>query len=226
MTPKKLPFVLQIFKMHTFTELNSFRDYITHSSVRIDKAQQDFEKEYKKFNKKHSKDEDDSGWIDYWSEEHIKFHEVFPTLFRQSTFISLYSFLETRLQSLCNNPQRTYSYKIKISDLSGENYIEKSKKYLKLVVGLNLDDLNTHWTNITNYQKIRNCFVHTNGNIMVDKTQPLNKQKFYEAVKKNTDLSINSSGEIKIENDTFLIKFIKVIEDYLTALLEKIKIGA
>ncbi len=223
MITSKLPFVLQLYKMHTFTELSSFNEYISHSIASINNAQQEFEDEYKKFESKHSNEEDDSGWIDYWSEEHIKFHEIFPTFFRQSTFISLYSFLETRLQSLCNNLQRTKQYNIKISDLAGENYIEKSKKYLKLVVGLNLDDLNTQWTKITDYQKIRNCFVHANGNIITDKTQPLDKQKFYQAAKKNTDLKIESSGEVKIENDAFLTKFIKVIEDYLKALLEKIK---
>lgn len=183
-------------------------------------AQQEFEKE---FNKSEITNERDSSQDTYWDHEYLKINEIFPSFFRQTTFIGLYSFLETRLHSLCDNLQRFKNYDTKISESKGKNYIEKSKTYLKLVAGLDLDDLNTEWTKIKNYQKIRNCFVHCNGNVMADKSQPLDKQKFFAPVKSNINLGIEVDGTIKILNNNFLLNFINVIEIYLRSLLDKLK---
>ncbi len=210
MSAKHFPLILQLYRGHTSSELDSFKDYIVHSSENILTTQVEFEKLFS------SEESTDESQDDYWNHEYHKLNDIFPYFFRQSTFIGLYSFLENRLYSLCDNLQRIKGYKIKISDLNGKNYIEKSKKYLKLIVGLETDDMNALWNKITEYQKIRNCLVHSNGSI--NDNQPL-----YKIVAANSSLELDSNNKIQITSDDFLLSFISIIKDYIMLLYDKIK---
>ncbi len=213
------PLTFRLYRAHTSSELTSLKEYINHSAKSILSAQQDFEREYAQ----ETKGEVNPSEQDYWDHEYYKVIEIFPSFYRQSTFIGLYSFLEERLNSLCDQLRRFKKYKIKLSDLSGENIIEKSKKYLRLVVDLEIEGLDTLWLKITEYQKIRNCFVHLNSSIIRDKELPLEKQKLYPIVKANPDLELKPGGIIDIVNDNFLLQFILTIRSYISSLLDKIE---
>lgn len=218
LTDKHLPFALQLYKGHTSSELNSFRNFINLNGENILAAQNKFEELYSSEIQNNGVS-DNQPKDDYWNYEFIKVYEIFPSFYRQSTFIGLYSFFETRLYSLCDNLQRIKEYKLKLTDLNGNNYIEKSKKYLKLVVSLELnnEDLNILWTQIKDYQKIRNCLVHNNGYVI-----KADQQTFVEITRRihYTELS---SCRIQIIDDRFLLDFIETIEGYLLKLIDKIR---
>ena len=212
-TYRRLPFALQLFKGHTFSELSSLKDFIDHSGEAIFIAQDKFEKLYNSVVIISDESDDEPKDI-YWNYEYHKIHEIFPSFYRHSTFIGLYSFLETRLYSLCDNMQRLKEYKIK---LSGGSNIEKSKKYFTLVVGINTEDLNKFWAKLTDYRKIRNCLVHNNGFIK-DK-----RQTWEEIIIRISYLELNST-KIQIADDKFLLNFIELVKQYLSALLNKISV--
>jgi len=56
-------------------------------------------------------------------------------------------------------------YPLKIKDLSGEG-ISQYYKYLKKVVGIDLDKLNPEWKTILTYNKLRNHLVHLPTNTL------------------------------------------------------------
>lgn len=212
LTNKHIPLALQLYRGHITSELSSFKDFINQSGENIISIQNKFEELYNS-EIKSSDVSDDEPKDDYWNYEYYKIHEIFPSFYRQSTFIGLYSFFETRLSSLCEIMQRIKEYKIKISD--GDNYIEKSKKYLKLVVGIDTEDLNSHWAKIVDYRKIRNCLVHHNGHT--------NKQKDWEGIIQRIAHIELISNRINIVDDIFLLNFIDIISEYIKVILDKIK---
>ena len=109
---------------------------------------------------------------------------MFTNFFRLSTFIGLFSHFENQIVKLNDSIQERKKYKIKPSDLIGDNVIEKNYRYLKLVVGIELDDLNAIWKKLRDLQKIRNRFVHNNSSIIIDSSKKIEEQKLYSVIKK------------------------------------------
>ncbi|OGU10488.1 MAG: hypothetical protein A2X61_08650 [Ignavibacteria bacterium GWB2_35_12] len=93
------------------------------------------------------------------------FKEYFPTLQRRSAFLSLFGFLEHELDNLCMLYKKTNNYKIDPRDLKDLG-IERSIKYLDIVVSLPFDKSNNKWVNVKSIQKIRNLIVHNEGKLI------------------------------------------------------------
>jgi hypothetical protein len=216
MTSIKLPVTLQLYKAHTISELKIFTEFINHNSVHITSLQEIFERRYNEGAPPSGYGEDEPT-DNYWQFEHYKFHEAFPTFYLQTIFYGLYSFLETRLLSLCENIHRLKGYKIKPSDLNSDNYLDLSRKYLSLVANIDTNDLNDKWSKIRDYQKIRNCLIHNNG--VVKKERLKEWQRLVENIQ---NVSLNSN-RIAIDNDKFLLDFIELVNQYILEVLEKIK---
>ena len=214
LTDKHIPLTLQLFRGHFSSELSSYKEFINQSSQNIISIQNKFEELYN--SEIESTDEsDDEPKDDYWNYEHYKVHEIFPSFYRQSTFIGLYSLFETRLCALCENIQRVKEYEKALSAINGYTDIEKCKKYLNLVVGINTDNLNSPWSKIADYQKIRKCIVHHNG--------CTNQQRYWEGIiQRITHLEL-ISNRIIIVDDRFLLNFIEIISEYMKGILDKIK---
>lgn len=216
LTDKHLPLALQLHRGHTSSELSSFTAFINLSGENILLAQNKFEELYNS-EIEINNESDDQPKDDYWNYEYIKVHEIFPSFYRQSTFIGLYSFLETRLYSLCDNLHRVKG----LCNLSGDTRIENSKIYLKNELGIeiNTNDLKIFWDTIKDFQKIRNCLVHNNGYLTY---LAINKQQTLRVIISKNPYSELSSNRIQITDDKFLLDFIGIIKEYLLALFDKI----
>lgn len=216
-TDKHLPLALQLYRGHTSSELSSFMNLISLSGENILAAQNKFEELY---NSEIETNDESNNQLkdDYWNYEYVKVYEIFPSFYRQSTFIGLYSFFETRLYSLCDNLRRLKE----LSRLSGDTRIENSKIYLKNELGIeiNANDLKIFWDKIKDFQKIRNCIVHNNGNLTYLALN--NQQNLRLIISKNSYTEISSNG-IQITDDRFLLDFIGIIKEYLLALIDKIR---
>lgn len=208
---------LQVFKKYCLSELNTFSDYIKHSNKGILDAQNQFEEQLKTI---------EQGQVkiiigEEQREEYVKLNSIFPNFFRLTTFVGLFFSFENKLTSLCNYIHERKQFKLRISDLSGENIIERSRRYLNLVVGIDLDDLNQEWVKITDYQKIRNCFVHNNSNIIKDKNKKVEEQMLFTLINKYPFLKLTPYGLIYITNDDFLIDFTQLQMNFLSKLIDK-----
>lgn len=105
-------------------------------------------------------------------QELIKFSQTFfeesifyPQSFRTSFFIQIFSVLEHELKEICLIHFQQNKYIFSIADLKGNSDIEKAKLYLKKAGNINFDDFEPEWSYLETMRKIRNRFVHSQGEI-------------------------------------------------------------
>jgi hypothetical protein len=97
----------------------------------------------------------------------IGFWEVkFPTIFRQSFFLTVYSELESELNRHCRSLESLYNLPKSLEDMGGrpDQSIRRARKYLKEVARVDFPDTPI-WAEILAYQKLRNCIVHSNAEL-------------------------------------------------------------
>lgn len=217
-----LPMLLQFHRGTIESEIKSFKEYIIDNRFSIKKQQDSFNKMIEEQVK--SNPDNTQEIYEWYEDQHYQYNEFYPATFNNSTLLSLYSFFEFNLKHLCITLHRHKQYSIKLDDLSGQNYIEKSKKYLTLVANIDLTDLDSTWQEITKFQQIRNCIVHNNSNIIKQKEQPLKNQPLYQTIKNNTNLKLNEDkGTFIISDDQFLLDVTDTIEMYLVTILKKLE---
>lgn len=141
-----------------------------------------------------------------------------PHFMKKSSFILLYSILEELLKIFCELAQKKLHLNLKPNDLQGSD-IEKFYKYLKKVAEIDLDKTEKEWGEIMDYRQIRNCIVHNYSNI----NNYSNKEK--DTLKqiinsKNSCLSLwEETGELFINHEDYLYRFIDLIEIYIDNLI-------
>ncbi|MCB9224153.1 MAG: hypothetical protein H6582_08265 [Crocinitomicaceae bacterium] len=223
---KATPIIFMVLESHKHkivSELDSFKNYIVHTQDNIKDLQKKLEDKMSEELSKTSDDEDLFDLHEYYELQHIEFHQFHPTTFNNSTLITLFSFLETSLKSLCDSLHRHKRHKIQVTDLKGNSYIDQSRKYLILVEGINLDDINDYWIKISNYRKIRNCIVHNNSKFFTDKEKSIDKQNLYSLISKSEHLQIDKeNGTFYISNYIYLLEFCEIIETYMRYVIKQI----
>ena len=160
---------------------------------------------------------------DFHREQFERYYDFHPKFFHNSTLLTLYSFFEYNLKSICNLLKEHKNYNLKVDDLSGNNYISKSKKYLKLLAGISVDNFDDLWRQIEDYQKIRNSIVHNNSCI-IRNSDSLEKQPLYQIIKKSECLELNEKdGTFKISHHKYLMDLIDLISKYITSIIQELK---
>jgi hypothetical protein len=92
----------------------------------------------------------------------IQYESIFPLILWKSIFLSSYFFLENSLDQISKNLKKSNLYTISLKDMQG-NGISRSSLYLKKVCGINAPFESQIWVAITDLNKIRNVFVHSDG---------------------------------------------------------------
>ncbi len=153
--------------------------------------------------------------IDHFYEDIMNYSENFIQIKLESTLLISYSMFEYFLKDFTNYYKEYYDINISVSDLSGGNYIEKSKKYLEKVVGLDLKSLGLIWNKITFYQKIRNRIVHNNGEFGKSETELL----------KNINTHIDGidfkARKILLSDKIFIFSFWNLFDDYIEGIIDQ-----
>ncbi len=90
----------------------------------------------------------------------------FPRSLRYSFVVLLYLVVEKQLTQLCKIIQEGHNLPIKANDLRGD-IIERSKTYIHKVAGVPKNDVD--WTKVGDLSVVRNCIVHTMGEIVESK---------------------------------------------------------
>lgn len=137
------------------------------------------------------------------------FESHFPNLQRRSILITLYSFFEIELNSLCKLYKSKKAFKLDISDLSGNWIIDKSINYLEKVANINVHKESEARKNIKKIQKIRNLIVHQDW-IFVDKQWNINDKDILNYIKQLPWLEWNKEIIIKHEFLKFFLDNIQV----------------
>ncbi len=111
----------------------------------------------------------------------IQFEGIFPVILWKSIFLSAYFLLENSLDQICKNLKKSNSYNLALKEISG-NGIFRSSIYLKKVCYIKKPFETSTWTEITDFNKIRNIFVHSDGIISKSSLDTIRICKKYEQI--------------------------------------------
>ena len=139
--------------------------------------------------------EQEAGWYD------VQMVEFCAPILRESLFVSLYAFLESRLNEACRlkrddlnrNRQEEDRILLTLSDISDRG-IQRASKYWKKVLHLRFPG-NQEWSLINNYRRARNCIVHNEGK--VDDRLGKDRERLEYFVNGNENLSL-SGGRLNL----------------------------
>ena len=216
--------LFSIFKNIIESELKEFEDYIIEISSALKEKQDKLEEDYNKATINTVENEE----IDihsFFEEDLNKYFKVFPIYTFNPLLLTIFGQFENWLKKLCDLDSRKGFSEIKVSDIAGNNYIEKSRSYLKIVSEISLESTNSEWKKITEIQKIRNCIVHNDSNIIVNKNIAIDKQELYMIVSKDNRIKFDgSNGNFYIQDKQFLLEVIVLIKNYLLDVIEKLKV--
>ena len=101
-----------------------------------------------------------------------QYEGIFPTILWKSLFLSTYFLLENSLDQIYKNLRKSNSYNLKLKDISG-NGVFRSSLYLKKVCNVITPFQSETWTEITDFNKIRNVFVHSDGILLKSSTDTI-----------------------------------------------------
>lgn len=211
--------IVQFDKCAIYSDLVVFKDYIYDNKLSI----KDFQNE---FNKRTT----DIEFIDkeeqkrfeiYLEQESNKYFDSYPRLFRNSFFVTLYSYFESKLKKLHDDLSK-YDKKNLNAKLKGDgSIIDKYKDFLQTNYNTDFSSIKADWIRMQNYGHIRNAITHYNSNIKNGKksiTFYLEILKGFESIKLEED-----TGDFFIENELFILNFLNTIEHCLVAIYSEIE---
>lgn len=144
----------------------------------------------------------------------------FSSLLNNSFLIMSYSIFERKLFEICaycrdeENEQKT------VNDMSSRSHIDKCRKYLENIIGVNLSNVQNEWLIIKNYKEIRNSIAHNNG---VVKEKVSEQKEFREFLRSNNYTTYDiASRTVSIESIKFISDFTELIKEYISKLLHEI----
>ena len=136
----------------------------------------------------------------------------YPNMHRESLVITLYNFLEDRLNRLCHMFRESVSSDLKLKDLHGQG-VERALLYLSKVVRISLEGFGAELPFIKGASMVRNIIVHTGGIL------PEGKDKVNGFVSRTDHISGNEGCGVKIHSG-----FIPLFINTLLSFFEKLDI--
>ncbi len=85
---------------------------------------------------------------------------------RYAFFLRYYASFESHLKVICERFAEKGSLSLRLSDISGDNFLNKVNKYLNRVVKCEALDSHPLWGDILSYLWIRNAIVHNDGRVL------------------------------------------------------------
>ncbi len=141
---------------------------------------------------------------------------VYKQLHYHTLLVAVFSTIEDGLKKLCNADQYRGFTTLKVKDLAGNNYIEKSRIYFDKVAEINLEPVSNEWRRIKEFQKIRNAIVHNNSRITFSNDSSIDKSTLFQILKKYKHVVIdNETGRFYICDKEFVLSIIKQVMNYL-----------
>jgi len=197
-------------------KFDPIKAYLKHTTNLIQGVEQEVKEKIKKWDKEKDSDSKIPDGFDIYESE-VNNTGEFRSLLNNSMFLTIYSLFEIEFVRLCENTAKIQGSRLQPKDLSGKNYIDQCRRYIVNVLEVDLDELNTEWTEITKFQTIRNSLAHNDG-ILKDKNPSIK-----DFIKNTEGLSADvKTFKIEIKNDEFLISLIDKLVKFLDSTIDKI----
>jgi len=111
-----------------------------------------------------------------------QFGNVFPNILWRTTFLHSYFLLESSLNQICKNIQEAEDHQLSLKDISGAG-IQRACKYLRKVCNIALPFDTVFWTELQDFNKVRNIFVHSDGEVEKSNQEVIKITSKYEGLK-------------------------------------------
>ncbi|PJJ07579.1 hypothetical protein CLU83_0761 [Flavobacterium sp. 1] len=132
---------------------------------------------------------------------------------RYSSVLSIFSFYESRLKSICNLIESEFEFKVKIKHLNNyEGDLNKYWNYLSKVFEIQTEKTESLFKPINEQKKIRNIIAHNDG---------ITKEKI-DAVQGLTLHKLGKNFKIEIDEGVYIGNLLQSIEVFISALLIEI----
>lgn len=210
----KNKFFSNIIKHQARDRLEEFRQYTLAIESKFDAEKNSILSSYDEAIKGLSEDEIIE--VDeYFSEDYYMIEDIHVVMYRKSTLVSVYSFLENSMNNLCSHLGSRHAYPVKLNDLRGEGIV-RAKDYLDKLAKVDFSALNGEWSHLKTLNKIRNCIVHSEGDIKTSKSS----SQLENIVAITSGLSLRNERKIKIERE-YIDFSINKVEEFLDKLYQQ-----
>ncbi|MHC5129073.1 hypothetical protein ACYST8_23820 [Pseudomonas inefficax] len=135
----------------------------------------------------------------------------YPALHRESLLITIFSFLEHQLNSLCEILQQSVGGSLKLGDLYGSG-VERALLYLSKVAEVDLSSFGAELPRIKGVNLVRNILVHNGGVLPSDSNAKVNK-----FIEQSAGISAGGGGRVFIGSE-FIPGFIRTLIDFFERL--------
>jgi hypothetical protein len=142
-----------------------------------------------------------------WSEGRL------TKLLRRSFLISLYSFTEYSLLDICRFLRRK-DVRVSVSDIKGQNDIDKAKIYIAKVLCADFPSTSSQWGEIQVSRRIRNCIVHNSSEV---EESNADRKPIEDYIKANNGMLSLSGNEIILESE-YCAKMLKITAEFFVLL--------
>lgn len=159
--------ILEIEESLTLHEIEKLHRFLNLLEPQILKSRQDWEKKMKRQAQQIRDPQERDEFLDFSSEEYWEFEE-YERILRNSFLVTLYAFLEARLGCFCSTMEKRRKLPISWRDIRGEDTLDRARKYLEKLGGLNFPVNSREWQSIRRYEKLRHYIVHRAGRISKD----------------------------------------------------------
>lgn len=122
----------------------------------------------------------------------MQYDAIFPSILWKSIFLSLYFLTESALDEICENLRKINQHPLSLKDI-GKSGVYRSSIYLNKVCGVSKCYKSPIWTDIINFNKIRNVLVHSDGIFSNENKIMLEICKKYDELEHSGNLEENKS---------------------------------
>lgn len=208
--PQKMSF--QALESIISRDLNDFDEYSCLLESAIKKEKSTLLKEIDEKQKTYDEYSEDE-IIEFYLDDLNQIGAVFPSFFRKSLLISLYSLLEHELQKLCKKIQHSLIKKYKSpDDNDSEGYVNKAKSYIMSSCNINSESLNQLFNTVDKYRVTRNILVHEGSRVYHDTEKYKRIEEFISTESERKYIEVTNSGYMFFEKD-FVDYFMIIINN-------------
>jgi hypothetical protein len=144
-------------------------------------------------------------------------------IYYNSLILTSYSVFEHSLKLICNFIDNHYTLTERFDDKHND-ILGNCIKFLKgtLLVNLNDEEIDKIFMHIKNVNKLRNLIAHNNGNLIKDKSKPIESQSYYNFLKLDKLLIIIGNGQVYVDNDEYIRSFVEESEKFLNLIIKQL----
>lgn len=182
--------------------------------------------------KSNTNDEYDLYYAELGNELELRVNDELEKRLRFSSFISIISYIESKLKDICKALENDFKFTIKLKDLNSKNDLSKFKLFLFKVLEIEPININDDFDKLILYYQIRNLIIHYDGSFIGNNIKECrdmkNNFKTIPGIHYNISsfkLNSNSSCSFAIEfkDQIFIENLLIVFKSFFENLLECIE---